>query len=46
MAIVAGIMALDLVHGAVVSVLVNLADLHRQVADVGACRSFVGRVRH
>ena len=46
MAIVAGIMPLDQVHGAAGSVLVNLADLHRQVADVGACRSFVGRVRH
>ena len=46
MAVVAGIMALDLVHGAVGSELVNLADLHWQVGDVGACRSFTGRVRH
>ena len=43
---VAGITALDQVHGATVLELVNLADLHWQVADVGACRSFTGRVRH
>ena len=32
----------DQVHGATVSELVNLADPHRQVADVCECRSFTG----